>query len=195
MADAALGHPDALGEYLLSDFEFTHLGLDQFNPFIHVRHDTWVPPAVKTQLVVFKFSSQIHFVLGLFHGYESITELAITMTINMPHPGHDLPDMPIDTTFTSPEGSAAAQRALDYYLKPPVSEEPAETHFFDVNRNVSSEEALIHASELLSCAAATAYESGNNLQGANRHLAFSTVHMIDMAKALVDRSLECVKNG
>ncbi len=38
MPDATLGHPEAFGEYLLSDFEFTHLGLDQFNPFIHVRH-------------------------------------------------------------------------------------------------------------------------------------------------------------
>ncbi|VVQ01849.1 hypothetical protein PS914_04147 [Pseudomonas fluorescens] len=110
-------------------------------------------------------------------------------------PSHDLPDMTIDTTLTSPEGFAAAQRALDYYLKPAVAEEVAEERFFDVNRNISSEEALIHASDLLRCAAATAYESGNNLQGTNRHLAFSTVHMIDMARALVDRSLECAQNG
>lgn len=85
--------------------------------------------------------------------------------------------------------------ALDYYLKPAVSEEVVETRFFDVNRNVSREEALIHASDLLRCAAATAYESGNNIQGPNRHLAFSTVHMIDMARALVDRSLESAQNG
>ena len=110
-------------------------------------------------------------------------------------PCNDLPDMQIDTSLTSPKGSAAAQRALDYYLKPAVSEEVVETRFFDVNRNISSEEALIHASDLLRCAAATAYESGNNIQGSNRQLAFSTVHMIDMARALVDRSLECTQNG
>jgi hypothetical protein len=120
-----------------------------------------------------------------------ITELAMTMTI----PGNDLPDLSIDTTLTSPEGFAAAQRALDYYLKPAVSEEVVEERFFDVRRNISSEEALVHASDLLRCAAATANESGNNLQGANRHLAFSTVHMIEMARALVDRSLECAQNG
>jgi hypothetical protein len=120
-----------------------------------------------------------------------ITELAMTMTL----PGNDLPDMPIDTTLTSPEGFAAAQRALDYYLKPAVSEEVVEERFFDVRRNISSEEALIHASDLLRCAAATANESGNSLQGSNRHLAFSTVHMIEMARALVDRSLECAQNG
>jgi hypothetical protein len=64
MADPTLGHPEALGEYFLSDFEFTHLGLDQFNPFIHVRHDTWQSPAIKTQIVVFKLWSQIQIVLG-----------------------------------------------------------------------------------------------------------------------------------
>ena len=115
----------------------------------------------------------------------------MTMTI----PCNDVPEMPIDTTLKSPEGFAAAQRALDYYLKPAVSEEVVETRFFDVNRNVSREEALIHASDLLRCAAATAYESGSNIQGPNRHLAFSTVHMIDMARALVDRSLESAQNG
>ncbi|KQN42643.1 hypothetical protein ASE98_12180 [Pseudomonas sp. Leaf48] len=108
----------------------------------------------------------------------------------MEHPANDLPDMQIDTTLTSPQGSAAAQRALDYYLKPTVSEAVVETRFFDVSRNVSSEEALVHASDLLRCAAATAFESASHLQGAIRDLAFSTVHMIDMAKALVDRSLE-----
>ncbi|VVO42023.1 hypothetical protein PS833_05943 [Pseudomonas fluorescens] len=115
--------------------------------------------------------------------------------MTMTHPGNELPDLPIDTSLTSPEGFAAAQRALDYYLKPAVAEEVVEERFFDVNRNISSEEALVHASDLLRCAAATAYESGNNLQGTNRHLAFSTVHMIDMARALVDRSLECAQNG
>ena len=38
-------------------------------------------------------------------------------------------------------------------------------------------------------------ESGSKFQGPNRHLAFSTVHMIDMARALVDRSLESAQNG
>ncbi|PTR21241.1 MULTISPECIES: DUF6124 family protein [unclassified Pseudomonas] len=110
-------------------------------------------------------------------------------------PTNDLSDMQIDTTLTSPQGSAAAQRALDYYLKPAISEEVTEPRFFDVNRNISGEEALVHALDLLRCAAATASESANHLQGANRDLAFSTVHMIDMAKAMVDRSLEKYENG
>lgn len=105
-------------------------------------------------------------------------------------PSHDPLDLQIDTSLTSPKGSAAAQRALDYYLKPAVSDEVVEERFFDVNRNVSCEEALVRASDLLRCAAATAYESANHLHGSIRDLAFSTVHMIDMAKALLDRSLD-----
>ncbi|MFJ7284929.1 DUF6124 family protein [Pseudomonas sp. NPDC099000] len=103
---------------------------------------------------------------------------------------NDLSDMQMDTTLTSPKGNAAAQKALDYYLKPTVSEAVVEERFFDVNPTVSGEEALVHASDLLRCAAATAYESANNLHGASRDLAFSTVHMIDMAKAMIDRSLQ-----
>ncbi|UVM52455.1 DUF3077 domain-containing protein [Pseudomonas sp. B21-015] len=109
-------------------------------------------------------------------------------------PSNTLPDMQIDTSLTSPKGSAAAQRALDYYLKPAVSEVTNEERFFDVNRSISCEEALVHASDLLRCAAATANESANQLQGASRDLAFSTVHMIDMAKAMLDRSLEGDRN-
>ncbi|MGE8065876.1 DUF6124 family protein [Pseudomonas sp. NPDC089569] len=108
----------------------------------------------------------------------------------MTQPANDLPDLQIDTSLTSPKGCAAAQRALDYYLKPTEPQPGGEERFFDVNRNISCEEALVHASDLLRCAAATAHESANHLQGASRDLAFSTVHMIDMAKAMVDRSLE-----
>jgi hypothetical protein len=51
------------------------------------------------------------------------------------------------------------------------------------------EEALGHASNLLQCAAATAYESGDRLTGSDRHLALSVVHLIDMAKMVIDHSL------
>jgi hypothetical protein len=39
------------------------------------------------------------------------------------------------------------------------------------------------------------HQAGFGVEGPNRHLAFSTVHMIDMARALVDRSLESAQNG
>lgn len=106
----------------------------------------------------------------------------------------DTPEQEPDTDFTSLKGCAAAQRALDYYLKPTVSELDVEEPFFQINRNVSQEEALVHASDLLRCAGATAYESANNLIGTNRDLALSVVHMIDMAKAMVDRALDSDQN-
>ena len=105
-------------------------------------------------------------------------------------PSNDSSETETDVTFTSLKGNAAAQRALDYYLKPAVSGPEIEEKLFEVKRGISSEEAMVHASGLLRCAAATAYESAENLYGANRDLAFSVVHMIDLAKAMVDSSLD-----
>lgn len=48
----------------------------------------------------------------------------------------------------------------------------------------------MHASELLRSAAATAYESASSHQGSHRDMAFSVVYLIDMAKAMVERSLQ-----
>jgi hypothetical protein len=103
---------------------------------------------------------------------------------------NDEPTRPFDSTLTSLKNCPAAQRALDYYLKPGMSEAPAEHRFFDVNRNISAEEALVHACDLLRCAAATAQESASRLQGSSRDLAFSVVHMIDLVKVMLDRSLD-----
>ncbi|MGN8278120.1 DUF6124 family protein [Pseudomonas sp. SMV71] len=102
----------------------------------------------------------------------------------------DLPNSPFNGTFPPLQDCPAAQRALDYYLKPAVSEEKTEHRFFDVNRNIGAEEALVHACDLLRCAAATAHESANRLDGSSRDLAFSVVHMIDLVKVMLDRSLD-----
>jgi hypothetical protein len=108
----------------------------------------------------------------------------------MTTPSNDSSETETDVTFASLKGNAAAQRALDYYLKPAVSEPAVEERLFDVKPGIGSEEAMVHASGLLRCAAAIAYESAENLYGAHRNLAFSVVHMIDLAKAMVDRSLD-----
>ncbi|NBF04193.1 DUF3077 domain-containing protein [Pseudomonas sp. Fl5BN2] len=102
----------------------------------------------------------------------------------------DVPELDTEATFSSLKGNHAARRAMDYYLKPTISGSDKEEKFFEIRHSLSSEEAMIHASDLLRCAAATAYDAANNLRGANRDLAFSVVHMIDLAKALVDKSLE-----
>jgi len=55
------------------------------------------------------------------------------------------------------------------------------------------EENLLRVSDLLRCAAATAHESGDQLDGPKRALAHSVMYLIDMAKALVDQSLTQVE--
>ncbi|RMM69898.1 DUF6124 family protein, partial [Pseudomonas savastanoi] len=40
---------------------------------------------------------------------------------------------------------------------------------------------------------ATAHELGDELAGAQRDLAFASMHMLEMAKVMVERSLECVE--
>ena len=87
-------------------------------------------------------------------------------------------------------GFTAAQRALDFYLKENMSTPTPDGTFFAIKPGISQEEALVHASDLLRSAAATAYESASSHQGNQRDLAFSVVYLIDMAKAIVERSLQ-----
>ncbi|BAQ81908.1 DUF6124 family protein [Pseudomonas sp. St29] len=107
----------------------------------------------------------------------------------------DVQEFDTEATLNALKDSDAARRAMDYYLKPAITGPSKEEKFFEIRRSLSSEEAMIHASDLLRCAAATAYDAANHLQGANRDLAFSVVHMIDLAKALVDKCLECQRCG
>lgn len=104
-------------------------------------------------------------------------------------PDH-LSGTPDDDELKCLQGSDAAQRALDYYLKTNTDPAPEDVAFFEANPHVSSEEALVHASDLLRSAAAIAYELANNKLGGTRDLAFSVVYLIDMAKAMLERPLQ-----
>jgi hypothetical protein len=53
----------------------------------------------------------------------------------------------------------------------------------------SPEQLFNDAHELLRCAAATAYESADNLTGSQRDHALSVVHLIEMAQTKVDAAL------
>ncbi len=66
------------------------------------------------------------------------------------------------------------------------------TALFIVNEAVNQEKALNYASDLLRCIITTAYESGDSAQGRGRDLAFSVLHLAEMAKAMVDRSIACL---
>lgn len=61
---------------------------------------------------------------------------------------------------------------------------------FKVNEQLNIEDILAHASELLRCASATAYECGDSLKGSQRDMAFSVMHLVQMASAMVDKSLD-----
>ncbi|SFA93087.1 DUF6124 family protein [Pseudomonas sp. NFPP24] len=101
-----------------------------------------------------------------------------------------LPEIPEDTELQDLRSSGAAKRALDFYLKEDMSAPAPDDALFAIKPGISPEEALVHASDLLRSAAATAYESASSHRGTHRDLAFSVVYLIDMAKAMVERSLQ-----
>ena len=85
---------------------------------------------------------------------------------------------------------AATERALDYYLhdhKPPRHVDQAT---YAIPNSVNLEAALAQASDLLRCMGATASEAGNGLHGAQRDVVLSIVHLAELAKAYVDKSLD-----
>ncbi|MFL1552885.1 DUF6124 family protein [Pseudomonas sp. D47] len=103
---------------------------------------------------------------------------------------YPLSDTPESDELLVMRNSGAAQRALDYYLKENVSAPIPDDMFFDIKPGISHEDALVHASDLLRSAAAAAYESASSRQGNQRDLAFSVVYLIDMAKAMVEQTLQ-----
>ena len=101
-----------------------------------------------------------------------------------------LPELPEDTEMHDLRSSGAAKRALDFYLKEEMSAAAPDGALFAIKPGISQEEALVHASDLLRSAAATAYESASSHQVNHLDLAFTVVYLIDMAKAMVERSLQ-----
>jgi hypothetical protein len=63
---------------------------------------------------------------------------------------------------------AAYKRALDHYLSPAPSPHFVEPMLFAVDAETSFESALVHTSSLLRCAAATAQEAGDRLEGTSQ---------------------------
>lgn len=61
---------------------------------------------------------------------------------------------------------------------------------FQASEHLNLEDTLVHAAELLRCASATAYECGDSLKGGQRDLAFSVLHLVQMAQTMIDRSLD-----
>ena len=88
------------------------------------------------------------------------------------------------TNFLS-EDALLNRRAIDYYLKACAPDAPN----FVLNDNLSFEEALAHAADLLHCAVETAQVAGETISAQQR----AVMHLVGMAKEVVGRALECVQ--
>ncbi len=65
-----------------------------------------------------------------------------------------------------------------------------DTATYAISDSVNLEAALAQASDLLRCAGASASEAGNGLSGQPRDLMMSVMHLVELAKAFVDKSLD-----
>ena len=88
------------------------------------------------------------------------------------------------TNFLS-EDALLNRRAIDYYLKASAPDAPN----FVLNDNLSFEDALAHAADLLHCAVETAQVAGETISAQQR----AVMHLVGMAKEVVERALVCVQ--
>ena len=61
---------------------------------------------------------------------------------------------------------------------------------YAIPHSVNSEAALAQASDLLRCAGACANEAGNGLSGPSCDLVLSVIHLVELTKGYVDKSLD-----
>jgi hypothetical protein len=87
---------------------------------------------------------------------------------------------------------SALYRAIDFYLTGEQPAAPDELRFYNVSKDVSFEDTQLYIADLLRCASVTAYQCGDHLNGADRAMVFSIWHLLEIAKAMVDRSIECL---
>ena len=104
----------------------------------------------------------------------------------------DPPAFPLDAADSNKPllDRAATERALNYYLQGHKPVRPLGSALFAIPHSVNSEAALAQASDLLRCAGACANEAGNGLSGPARDLVLSTMHLVELAKGYVDKSLD-----
>ena len=109
-----------------------------------------------------------------------------------------VPDPPPETsthetaTEDPPRDRSALYRAIDFYLTGDQPSPPDELRFYNVSEDVSFEDTQLYVADLLRCASVTAYQCGDHLKGAERAMVFSVWHLLEIAKAMVDRSIDCL---
>jgi len=104
-----------------------------------------------------------------------------------------VPDPPPETSTDDPlRDRSALYRAIDFHL---TGKQPAPTdemRFYNVSKDVSFEDTQLYVADLLRCASVTAYQCGEQLKGADRAMVYSIWHLLEIAKAMVDPSIECL---
>lgn len=98
------------------------------------------------------------------------------------------PQGPIDAKF-----HAAAQRAIDHYLRPSDGAEPAArpgSNLFSVSPDVDTETLLTNAAETLSSANDMVSNLAFELEGSQRAVALGIQQLIELSSMLADRALE-----
>lgn len=95
-----------------------------------------------------------------------------------------------DPELESLKDSVATQRALDYYLKPPVSPTPPEKKMFLVSNDVTQEEALLSATDYLQCAITNAQNGAEHQFGPQRDLLLNLLFLVEWSKQLVERAID-----
>lgn len=84
------------------------------------------------------------------------------------------------------EDALLHRRAIDYYLKACAPDAPN----FILNDNLSFEDALAHAADLLHCAVETAHSSAESMNVQQR----AVMHLVEMAKVVVGQTLDCTQS-
>ena len=88
----------------------------------------------------------------------------------------------------------AADRALDYYLKPkPSKPTPDSSQLFTVINGVGNEALLANLSETLASANAMINDLAFDLDGSRRHVALGILQLIEMGAMLANRALDNVE--
>ncbi|WP_260959442.1 DUF6124 family protein [Pseudomonas citri] len=98
---------------------------------------------------------------------------------------------PPDTTPNSKAFDKAADRALDFYLKPrPAEPEADPSQLFTVVKGIDTESLLANLSETLASANAMVSDLAFNLEGSRRHVALGIQQLIELSGLLANRALD-----
>ena len=101
---------------------------------------------------------------------------------------------PPDTDPTSKAFDKAADRVLDYYLKPKTTKAEADPgQLFTVINGVDTESLLANLSETLASANAMLSDLAFDLEGSRRHIALGIQQLIELSGQLANRALDNVE--